>query len=79
MGRHHGTHSYQARFSYNVVAKVMKLPGEVEDYKVSGSLLKYAGVRLKQGYMGTGFNEETRLDQDFSSRLYVMEEIEEKL
>ncbi len=58
-----------------VVSKVVKLPGEIEDYQVSGSLLKYAGVRLKQGYLGTGFDDQTRLFYDFSSRLYIMEEL----
>ena len=45
----------------------------VDDYTVTGSVLNNAGVKLKQAYGGTGFNAETRLFQDFASRMYFIE------
>lgn len=35
--------------------------------------LMYAGVKLKQGFSGTGYNENVRYFQDFSSQMYFME------
>lgn len=64
---------------HNVVAKVVKLDSEVEDYKVSGSLLNEAGVKLKQGFSGTGFDGEVRHFPDYGSRIYFMEEVKKDL
>ena len=58
---------------HNLLAKFVKLDGELEDYTVTGSVLNNAGVKLKQAYGGTGFNAETRLFQDFASRMYFIE------
>ena len=33
----------------------------------------YHGVKLKQAFAGTGYNEEVRFYQDFGSRMYFME------
>lgn len=60
-------------FVQDVVSKVYKMTGETEDYTVSGGLIMESGIRLKQGFMGMGFNETIRLFQDFDSRLYFME------
>ena len=59
---------------HNTIAKFYKLDGEVEDYNVSGSLLMRAGLELSQGFAATGLNPNTRVYQDFDSRLYFMEE-----
>lgn len=64
---------------HNVVAKVVKLDSEVEDYKVSGSLLNEAGIKLKQGFSGTGFDGEVRHFPDYGSRIYFMEEVKKDL
>ena len=53
----------------------IKMDGEVEDYVVSGSLLNNAGIKLKQAFGGTGFDDETRLFKDFSSRMYFFEKV----
>lgn len=58
---------------HNVVAKFVKLPGDVEDEVAYGDALMYAGIKLKQGFAGTGFDENVRVYQDFGSRLYFME------
>lgn len=57
----------------SLVNKVYMMEGEDEEYTVSGDLLMYAGIKLKQRFIGTGYNSETRLMGDFSSRLYVIE------
>lgn len=53
--------------------KLVRLPGEREELTASGDLLMKAGVWLKQGFSGTGFDGETRVMGDFGSRLYVLE------
>ena len=52
------------------------MPGEKEDYAVSGAVLMNGGVKLKQAFAATGYSEEVRYFQDFSARLYFMEEAE---
>ena len=59
---------------HNVIARVVKMPGESEELLISGDILMDAGVKLKQAFSGTGYNENVRFFQDFSSRLYFMEE-----
>lgn len=56
----------------NLAADNVSLPGEIEHYTVSGSVLKYAGIKLNQQFSGTGFDGETRVLGDFGSRLYVI-------
>ncbi len=62
----------------SAVNKVYTLKSEKEEYIVSGSLLMYAGIKLKQRFIGIGHNEDTRVMGDFSSRLYVIEEVKSK-
>jgi alpha-galactosidase len=50
------------------------MPGEKEDYTVSGSLLMNGGLKLKQAFAANGYNDQTRFFQDFGSRLYFMKE-----
>lgn len=59
---------------HNVIDKVVKMPGEVEDYTAYGDVLM-SGVKLKSAFCGTGYDENTRFFKDFESRLYFMEEI----
>ena len=47
------------------------MPGETESYRTSGSVLM-AGVKLTQAFSGSGYNGQTRLFQDFASRMYFM-------
>ena len=68
-------HIKQDSLVHHIVAKVVKMEGETEDYVMSGSMLNYMGVKLKQGFASTGYDTEIRLFQDFSSRLYIMEEV----
>lgn len=68
-------HIRQDSFVHNTIAKFYKMDGETEDYTVSGALLNNAGIKLKQAFGGTGFDDETRLFKDFSSRMYFFEKV----
>ncbi|MDD5936131.1 MAG: alpha-galactosidase, partial [Clostridiales bacterium] len=60
----------------SLVAKVVKLESEKEDYIVSGSVMNHIGIRLKPGFASNGYDDQVRFFQDFASRLYIMEEVE---
>ena len=68
-------HVRQDSLMHNVIAHFMSFPGEEEDALISGRALMSPGLRLKQAFSGTGFNEEVRHFQDFSARLYFMEKV----
>lgn len=61
---------------HNAIGLFVKMDGEKEDTLVSGSVLNHAGIELAQGFAGTGYNENTRLYQDFDARLYFLEAVE---
>ena len=69
-------HIKQDSLAHNMVALFVTLPGEREEYTISGAVLMNGGVRLAPAYGGTGFNENTRVFPDFSSRLYFMEAVD---
>ena len=60
----------------NLFNKVNPMNGEKEDYVAYGDALMNCGVKLKQAYIGVGYNGEgeTRHFPDFSSRIYFIEE-----
>lgn len=62
---------------HNTISKFVKMDGELEDYVVSGMQLNNAGVRLSQAFGGTGYEGNTRLYQDFASRMYFCEAVDE--
>lgn len=66
-------HIKQDSLVHNVVAKFVKMDGETEDFYGYGDALMYGGVQLKQAFGGTGYNQQVRYFQDFSSRIYFME------
>ena len=66
-------HIKQDSLLHNVVAKFVKMDGETEDLYAYGDTLMYAGVHLKQGFAGTGYNDRVRQYRDFGSRIYFME------
>ena len=68
-------HIKQDSVLHNVIAKVIKMDGEVEDFVVYGDALMEAGVRLKPAYAGTGYDERVRFFPDFGARLYFMEKL----
>ena len=66
-------HIKQDSLAHNLIARFVKMEGEKEDFYACGDTLMYGGVRLKQAFGGTGYNNEVRYFQDFGSRLYLME------
>ncbi len=65
-------HIRQDSLFHNVVARFVKMDGEIEDAHAYGDTLMYGGVHLKQGFAATGYNEQVRFFQDFASRMYFM-------
>ena len=66
-------HIKQDSLIHDVVARVVKMPGETEDVTCSGALLMHAGVKLAPAFAATGYDERVRFYPDFFSRLYFME------
>ncbi|MBQ0041918.1 MAG: alpha-galactosidase [Lachnospiraceae bacterium] len=66
-------HIRQDSFVHNVAAQFVKMDSAKEDHKMFGDALMYSGVKLKQGFSGTGYNGEVRYFQDFCSQLFLME------
>ncbi len=58
---------------HNTLAKFVKMDGEVEECTCTGSALMYEGIKLKQGFVGTGYSDEVRHFPDYASRIYFME------
>ena len=53
------------------ISKVFQLNNATEKYVQSGELLMN-GINIKQQFMGTYYNDQTRLLSDFGSQLYVL-------
>lgn len=68
-------HIKQDSLAHNVIALIKKMPGEVEDCTAFGDVFNHAGIKLKPNFGGTGYNDEVRLFQDYSSRIYIWEEV----
>lgn len=66
-------HIRQDSMLHNLISRFKTMPGEEESYLASGELLMNAGIKLRQGFSGTGYDENVRFFQDFCSRLYLME------
>lgn len=71
-------HIKQDSFIHNIIARTYKMGQEKEEFTVKGDVLMNNGVRLSQGFSGTGFNEEVRLFPDFASRMYFITQIDEE-
>lgn len=72
-------HIKQDSIAHEMIAKFVKMDGEVEDAHAYGDTLMYNGVRLKPAFGGTGYNGEVRYYQDFAARMYFMEKEEQTL
>ena len=72
-------HIKQGSMLQDILSKLKKMDGETEDYIAYGDTLMYSGVRLKQAFSATGYNENVRFFQDFAARLYFMEEVEDDI
>ncbi len=65
-------HIKQDSVAHAMLARVVKMQGEVEELTAYGDSLTEAGVRLAPAYVSTGLNERTRVFPDYSARLYFM-------
>jgi len=68
-------HLKQDSIALDVIAKLVKMDGEEEYITVLGDVLMHCGVKLKQAFSGTGYNEQVRFFPDFSARMYFMNAI----
>ena len=57
-----------------MIAKYKQLDNATEDVIASGKALNH-GFRLKQQFMGTGYNDQTRILGDYGSQLYIAKKI----
>ncbi|MFI3325316.1 MAG: alpha-galactosidase [Clostridia bacterium] len=71
-------HVKQDSLLHNVVAKFITMKSETEDYTVNGGVLNSLGVRLRPGFNGTGYNDDVRFFQDYASRVYMMQALDEE-
>lgn len=58
---------------HHLLSRFVKMDGEKEDMCIRGDILNECGVKLHQGFAGTGYNQEVRLFQDYHSRLYYFD------
>ena len=64
-------HVKQDSLLHNIIARVVKMGEEKEEFTAKGSVLM-RGVGLSQAFCGSGFNDQVRLFPDFASRMYFM-------
>ncbi len=57
-------------FIFRLANRRFRLPNAVERYRAFGDLLR-RGVRIREQFMGTGYNPRIRLVPDFGSTLYL--------
>ena len=62
-------------FIMRVIGKHKGLPNATEDYQVSGRMMM-SGLPIKQQFMGTYYNDQTRILGDFGSQIYIAEKIQ---
>ncbi|MCM1026770.1 MAG: alpha-galactosidase [Roseburia sp.] len=66
-------HIRQDSLLESLADRLVRLEGETEDCLIYGDALMYHGVKLKQAFGSVGFGVDTRVYQDFGSRMYFME------
>lgn len=69
-------HIKQGSALQEILSRFVNMDGEKEDPTAYGDTLMRAGIALKPAFAGTGYNSDTRLFPDFSSRIYFMEAVE---
>jgi len=57
-----------------LISKYKQLDNATESFVASGEALKH-GFRLKQQFMGTGYNDQTRILGDYGSQIYIAKKI----
>ena len=59
-------------FLMRLISKYKQLDNATESYQASGQMLMN-GIKIKQQFMGTYYNDQTRLLGDFGSQIYFVE------
>jgi alpha-galactosidase len=62
-------------FIMRTIGKYKGLPNATEDYHASGTIIM-RGFPIKQQFMGTYYNDQTRILGDFGSQLYIARKLE---
>jgi len=62
-------------FIMRTIGKYKGLPNATEDYLASGTIMMN-GIPIKQQFMGTYYNDQTRILGDFGSQLYIAKKLE---
>lgn len=57
---------------HRLLARVYRPDCETERYLVYGDALRDAGIHLTQQFMGTGYEQDTRVLGDFGTRIYMI-------
>ncbi len=70
-------HIRQDSLIHDVVARVVRQPGEKEELTAPGAVLMHGGVKLAPAFAATGYDERVRFFPDFFSRLYFIEAAED--
>ena len=60
----------------HAAANLYTMPTETESFTAYGDCLMEAGLRTKQRFVGTGYNENVRLMPDYSARIYHLKALE---
>lgn len=58
---------------HRFLARVIKMNANGEKINAKGDLLNASGLPVSSAFVGTGFNDKTRLMSDFDSRLYLVD------
>lgn len=57
-------------FLVHAAAGLYQMPTETDSFTAYGDCLMEAGLRVKQRFVGTGYNQDVRLMPDYSARIY---------
>ena len=62
----------------SLISNFIKMPADVDTYEVDSSLLDSNGVKLNPQWSASGINENVRVLRDFSSRIYLVDIVEDE-
>ena len=62
----------------SLISNFIKMPADVDAYEVDSSLLDSNGVKLNPQWSASGINENVRVLRDFSSRIYLVDIVEDE-
>ena len=63
-------------FLIHAAANLYTMPTESESFRAWGDCLMEAGLRTKQRFVGTGYNQDLRLMPDYAARIYHLKALD---